>query len=63
MKPYFIYLFYYFLIYLFHIIQHNITINFTITERKKRGQNSKKQTNKNSEVRTFQQINNNWKNK
>ena len=63
MKPYFIYLFYYFLIYLFNIIQHNITINFTITGRKKRRQNSKKETNKKSEVRTFQQIHNNWKNK
>ena len=46
MKPYFIYLSYYFLIYLFNIIQHNITINFTITGRKKRRQNSKKQTKK-----------------
>ena len=59
MKPYFIYLFYYFLIYLFNII----TINFTITARKKGGKTVKKQTNKKSEVRKFQQINNNWKNK
>ena len=60
MKPYFIYLFYYFLIYLFNII----TINFTITGRKKGGKTVKKQTNKQkSEVRKFQQINNNRKNK
>ena len=64
MKPYFIYLFCYFLIYLSNIIQHNITINFTITGRKKGGKTVKnKQTNKKSEVRKFQQIDNNWKNK
>ena len=64
MKPYFIYLFCYFLIYLSNIIQHNITINFTITGRKKGGKTVKnKQTNKKREVRKFQQIDNNWKNK
>ena len=47
------------MIYLLNIIQHNIKINYTITGRQKRGQNSKKtnkQTIKNTKV---QQINNN----
>ena len=56
-----------FIIYLFNIIQHSITIHFTITGRqKKRGktlkkkQKTKKQKTRNTKV---QQINNNKKNK
>ena len=36
----------FFIIYSFNIIQHNITINFTATGRKKGGKTVKKQTNK-----------------
>ena len=39
MRPYFLFIY---LFFLFNIIQHNITINLTITGRKKRRRNSKK---------------------
>ena len=53
-----------FIIHLFNIIQHNITIHFTITGRqKKRGKTEKKITNKQKSKITrntkVQQINNN----
>ena len=57
MKPYFIYLFYYFLIYLFNIIQHNITINFTITGRKKGGKTVKKKPDKQARKSNIRKLN------
>ena len=45
-------------IYLFNIIQHNITINLTITRRKKGRETVKKQTNKQtkSEIGKFNRL-------
>ena len=43
MRPYFLFIY---LFFLFNIIQHNITINLTITGRKKGGATVNKQTNK-----------------
>ena len=52
MKPYFIYLFYYFLIYLFNII----TINFTITGRKKGGKTVKNKQTKKAKYESFNRL-------
>ena len=56
MKPYFIYLCYYFLINLFNIIQHNITINFTITGRKKGGKTVKNKQTKKAKYESFNRL-------
>ena len=56
MRPYFLFIY---LFFLFNIIQHNITINLTITGRKKKGGATvKKQTNKQtkSEIRKFNRL-------
>ena len=57
----YIYIFIFFIIYLLNKIQHNSTINFTITGRKKRGKTVKKKNKqgKNTRNTKVQQINNN----
>ena len=45
-----------FLIYLFNIIQHNITINFTITGRKKGGKTVKNKQTKKAKYESFNRL-------
>ena len=64
MRPYFLFIYLFFKFIHLTSFQHNITINLTITGRKKGGETVKKkqQTNKKRNTKV-QQINNNWKNK
>ena len=53
----YIYIFFFFIIYLLNKIQHNSTINFTITGRKKRGKTVKKKKTNKEKIREILKFN------
>ena len=63
MRPYFLFIYLFFKFIHLTSFQHNITINLTITGRKKGGETVKKQQTNKKRNTKVQQINNNWKNK